>query len=380
MVKNRKVTIKTSARLHFNSLKMNQAGGRGCGGVGVAIEEPSLEMEFSLNSKVVVLGGSEYLAKKTELFAKNILKYLRLNTGVKIEIKNFFQSHNGLGSGTQVGLSVGKGVSMLFGKKLSVKDIAIINKRAGVSGIGYYSFLYGGLIVDGGYRMGINENKKTFSDHAPFPPSLIGRYNFPKKWKILLIIPPKHLVDNNVDEGKLFTENTPTSLNEVGAICTNTLMGLIPSLLERNYFEFINNLFDIIRFGTKKVELELNKKSLLKAMNLLDEIIVYKWKRKRRCEYAFLTSTKSMDIRCCLDPEKRYNVRDNFFRSEDVYFKKKIPFLGVSSLGPAMYSILYEDHHDIKYLLEETQKRLGKEWKVTLTSVRNKAFSCIIVK
>jgi|GEM_PF-1309164 len=379
----KKVIIKTSARLHFNSLKMNQAGGRGCGGVGVALSEPVLEMEFSYNKKVIVSGGNDYLVNKTIIFARSIIKYLGLLSGVKIEIKKFFPSHIGLGSGTQLGLGVGKGISLLYGKEIALKDIASINKRAGVSGVGYYSFMHGGVIIDGGYRMGINEDKKTFGDHASHPPSLIGRYEFPENWKILLITPTSPLVDNEVDESSLFIENTPVLLTEVGAICTNTLMGLIPSLLDKNYFEFINNLFDVIRFGTKKIELELNRKALAKVMKSLDDMLVYKWKRLDSCKYILVSDEHGLPYKRNseqLDPLKRYEVRDEFSCDMKNFSRNKIPFLGISSLGPTMYSILLEGYHNPDFLLKTMKEKIGSEWDVKIVSAKNDPYIYEIIK
>jgi len=362
---------------------MNQSGNRGCGGIGLALNEPILKLEFSYGKGINVLGGNDYLKHKTTLFASNILKYLKISSGVKIRIKKSFTSHIGLGSGTQLGLSIGKGIALLYKKKVSLKDIAFINKRAGISGIGYYSFMYGGLIIDGGYRMGSNEDKKTFGDHASSPPSLIGRYEFPKSWKILLITPAVFLANNEVDESSLFIKNTPVPLSEVEAICTNTLMGLIPGLLDKNYFEFINNLFDIVRFGTKQIELELNRKYLTKIVNLLNDILVFKWKRLKNCKYILISDEQKLLDREMIDyfnPTKRYEVRNNFIFNKNKFFRNKIPFIGVSSLGPTMYSILSEEYCDIDYLFKKTKNSLGKDWDVKIVNAKNNPYIYELVK
>lgn len=353
---------------------MNQIGGRGCGGVGLSLDKPTLELAFSCHKKIIVSGGDDYIANKTISFARNVIKHLGLSSGVKIEIRNSFPNHMGLGSGTQLGLSVGKGIAMLYKKDLPLRDIAFINRRAGVSGIGYYSFMYGGLIVDGGYRMGLNEDKKTFGDHALHPPSLIGRYEFPKNWKILLVMPPAHLMNNSVNESALFIKNTPVPLSEVEAICTGTLMGLIPGLLDKNYFEFIDNLFDIAKLGTKKIELELSRKSLIKAMDLLDGLLTYKWKRLGSCKYILMPGGQNslyQKTNAYSSPAKRHEIRKSFVEGKNEFSKNRVPFLGVSSLGPAMYSVLSEDHHDIEYLLEAVKNKLGKDWNVEIVGARN---------
>jgi len=379
----RKVIITTSARLHFNSLKMNQSGGRGCGGIGLTLNKPVLKLEFTHNKKISVLGGDDYIKNKVINFARGIIKKLKVSSGVKIEIKKSFPSHIGLGSGTQLGLGVGKGVSLLFKKNIPLNEIAFVNKRAGISGIGFYSFMFGGLIVDGGYRMGPFEDKKTFGDHASHPPPLIGKYKFPKNWKIILITPSLSTSKCELNESEIFIKNTPVLLSDVEAICTNTLMGLIPSLLEEKYFEFIDNLFDVVRLGTKKIELELNRKYLFEVTNLLSNLLVFKWKRLGRYKYILVSdqqkiSHKKMDD--CLDPTKRYKVKKDFILSNRKFFKNRLPFIGVSSLGPAMYSILLDGFHDVDYLLRETQQKLGRGWNVEIVSARNNSCFCKVVK
>lgn len=373
-MKSRKVIIKTSARLHFNSLKMNQIGERGCGGVGLSLDEPNLELEFSRHKNIIVSGDDDYIVNKAAYFARSVIKYLKISSGVKIEIKKYFPSHIGLGSGTQLGLSVGEGIALLYGKIISLKDIAFINKRAGVSGIGYYSFIYGGFIIDGGYRMGPNEDKKTFGDHASHPPVLIGRYGFPKNWKVLLITPSVVPKENEIDESSLFIKNTPISLSEVEAICTSTLMGLVPSVLDNNYFEFIDSLFDVARFGTKKIELELNKEYLKKVMKSLGDTLIFKWRRLGNCKFILASDKQKLKhgkMGEYLDPAKRYEFKKDFISNKKNVFEGRIPFLGISSLGPTMYAILSEEHHDIKYILRETRQKLGDDWNVKIVNAKN---------
>jgi beta-ribofuranosylaminobenzene 5'-phosphate synthase len=348
----KKITITTSARLHFNSLKMNEAGGRGCGGVGLSLKDPSLQISFSMADKVVVLGGNYFLRKEANQFAKNILEYLDISSGVNIKIINFFPNQVGLGSGTQLGLSIGRGISLLYGKKLNLCKIASITRVAGVSGIGFYSFSRAGLIIDGGYKMGEKEIKKNFGDHSPTPPPLIGRYPFPRKWKILLITPRRPLFEiSEIDEKKLFLKNTPIPSAEVGVICTNVLMGLVPSLQEKDYFKFIDHLSEITTIGTKKIELELNCRSLQLINRRLSDCLAYKLVRVKNQQYKLWPNQMFLDV--------------------DKYSRDKIPFLMLSSLGHTFYSILLEDYHNIDSIMKSVKKRLPLGWDAKLTEARN---------
>ena len=389
----KKITITTSARLHFNSLKMNAIGGRGCGGVGLALESPILEMNFYPNKNISVVGGTSHFQKKSSLFAKAILNYIK-KPGVTIKINKSFLNQIGLGSETQLGLSIGKGISLLYNHNLSLKKIASITKRAGISGIGYYAFFRGGLIIDGGYKMGLSEEKRTFADHASSPPPLTGNYKFPKNWKILLIIPRQSTIDvSKFDENKFFEENCPVPLKEVEAICTDVLMGLIPAVKESDYFNFIEYLSHLLNLGTKKIELELNKKRINETNKKLDGLLANKFIRIQKCKYILIPNNivfTKKDLLRYTDLRQRYSTdiilnKLSLNNSEinrylmDLqslltikYPPNKIPFLGLSSLGATMYSILLSDYHKIDYILKETRKILRKDWLVMLVSARNK--------
>jgi len=350
----KKVIITTAGRLHFNSLKMNAVDGRGCGGIGVALKDPALKIIFSLANKIVITGADAMLRKKVENFAKNFLLYIGVNRGINIKIIKFFPGKVGLGSGTQLGMSVGRGISLLYGKKISLRLIAEITKRAGISGIGYYAFSKGGLIVDGGYWMGKTEAKKTFADHNPTPPPLIARYSFPTNWKVLLLTPKKSLPKiSSLDEAKLFIENTPVPMKEIGVICTNVLMGIIPSLQEKDYFKFIEYLSKIGNLGTKKVELELNYNLLNYFNNKFSNLLARKLIRLSANKYYWQVSSDSKVF------EKKYPSR-------------KIPFLMLSSLGTTFYSILLDGYHDFDYIKRELKRGLPNDWTVNLTSVNNR--------
>lgn len=347
------VVITNSARLHFNSLKMNAVGGRGCGGLGVSLEEPVMKIEFSKSAQLVILGGSSHLRNKIRVFAKDILCYLNIEKGAQIKIVKYFPNQVGLGSETQLGLSVGRGLSLLFDKKLSQAQAAKITKCSGVSGVGYYAFSKGGFVVDGGYKIGKNEAKKNFADHCPTPPPLITRAPFPGEWKILLITPTETTKKiSNLDEGKFFTKHTPIPMKEVGVICSEVLMGMIPSLKEKDYFRFIDFLSRINYIGTKKIEFELNRKYFEFFNSRLSGLLANKLMRKREGCYAW----QRRGDQVCL---------------QNKYPKDKLPFLSLSSLGPTFFSVLLTDYHDVDGILEAVKGRLPAGWNVFLTRVNN---------
>jgi len=115
-------------------------------------------------------------------------------------------------------------------------------------------------------------------------------------------------------------------------------------------------------------------------MNLLKNQLIFKWKRLGNCKYVLISDEQKpplMMMEDNLNPAKRYEVRNSFMSGNDS-FKDKVPFLGMSSLGPTMYSILSEDYHDIDLIIKKIKESLGVNWDVRIENVRNEPHSYYI--
>jgi len=195
------------------------------------------------------------------------------------------------------------------------------------------------------------------------------------------------------DENKFFEENCPIPLKEIEAMCTDVLMGLIPAVKENDYFNFIEYLSHLLNLGTKKIELELNKKRINKINKELDSLLANKFVRIKKCKYILIPNNivfTKKDLLRYTDLRQRYstsiilnklsldNSEINRYPMDPQslltikYSPNKIPFLGLSSLGATMYSILLSDYHKIDYILKEARERLQKDWLVVLVNARNK--------
>lgn len=315
--------------------------GRGCGGIGLALKNPKIVLEFSRADEVCIYGAIGELKNKIHKFAASICAREKNIKGVKIIVTELFPQHVGLGSGSQLGLSIGVGICKLYGKVVDYKKIAETTGRAGVSGIGYHAFINGGLVVDGGYRVGRKEVKKNFADHANYPPQLLFKGDFPLSWKVLLILPPSNGL-SGADEAKFFRASTPVSDEDANKICSRVLMGMLPAVLEGNYFEFIENLWIVSHLGTKKCELEMN-----------NNVVEY-------------TNKKLAGV---LSLKTNNDVPKGGLKS--AFSKNKVPFLSLSSVGSTLYAFLLEGYHDYNSIFLEVRNRMPASWPVYLTCAQN---------
>ncbi len=243
--------IKTPSRIHITLIDLNGSIGRIDGGVGLALENPFIEIKAKECDGIEIVGEAENL-ERFKIVAEKMAKIT--GNGVKIEVLSDYKSHVGLGSGTQISLAVGEAFNKLYNLGLSVREIAEIVGRGGTSGIGVAAFQFGGFIVDGGHS---KKEKKDFlpsSASKAKPPRVIVRHDFPD-WKVILAIPDlKGFYGRR--EVDLFQKNCPIPIEEVRELCHLILMKLIPAVVEKDLDEFSFAIRRIQEIGFKRVEVE----------------------------------------------------------------------------------------------------------------------------
>lgn len=259
--------ITTPSRIHMTLIDLNASIGRMDGGIGFALEEPSIVVRAKESDTIETVGP---LKERAEDAARRVLKALDIDSGIRIEIERAYPQHIGLGSGTQVALATGKSVCKIYEKDLTVRKIARIVGRGGTSGIGIAAFEKGGFILDGGHS---TREKKDFlpssASKAPPPPALV-RYDFPD-WKVALVIPKTKEEVAGAREVGIFQKYCPVSLAEVQKLSHLILMKILPSLLEEDIEAFGNGINRIQEIGFKKIEVGLQPQEVRDLMELCRE-------------------------------------------------------------------------------------------------------------
>lgn len=172
------ITVRTGSRLHFGLWAWGAEHARQFGGVGMMIDRPAFALQFSQADKLEAIGpGSE----RVERFAQHVLDYwgtTPTDLPLRIEVLDIPREHVGLGVGTQLGLSVARGVAEWMGKAdVPADELARAAGRGLRSAVGTHGFLQGGLLVDAG---------KSASDTVG---QLATRVTVPDAWRVLLVIP-----------------------------------------------------------------------------------------------------------------------------------------------------------------------------------------------
>lgn len=151
--------------------------GRKFGSIGLSLSAPHLVLTASRADKLQIAGGIDSKgATRANNIAQQLIKNLNLTGSVALNIQQVIPEHAGLGSGTQLVLAIGAAISKLYHLDLTTSQIAMLTGRGNRSGIGIAAFDLGGLLIDGG--------RKAIGNVPP----LLARYDFPKSWRVLLIL------------------------------------------------------------------------------------------------------------------------------------------------------------------------------------------------
>src|ERR1044071_5539244 len=106
------VFVETSARLHFGVLDLRGDRGRWFGGIGASASPPTLLVSATPSQTLIVDGDD---ADRAEEYARQFLTYYQIGGGGLVRVHRALPRHTGLGSGTQLALSVARALAEVHG-------------------------------------------------------------------------------------------------------------------------------------------------------------------------------------------------------------------------------------------------------------------------
>jgi beta-ribofuranosylaminobenzene 5'-phosphate synthase len=252
------VVIRAPSRLHFGLIDLHGGLSRVDGGIGLAISHPHTILSARIAPELRTDGGTPEMNRRATEAARAILDHQGISGGASLTVHTSPSEHVGLGAGTALGLSAARAVCELYRLNLSVREMARVVGRGGTSGIGTGAFHGGGFIVDGGHSFGKSADKELFLPSAAAkglrPPPIIARHDFPDEWNILLVIPHTLLRIHGDEEREMFTRACPVPEAEVGEICREVIMRVLPGLIDHDLDLFSAGINRIQHLGFKSVE------------------------------------------------------------------------------------------------------------------------------
>lgn len=217
------VTVTAAARLHLGFLDMNGGLGRRFGSIGLAIDRPATRLTIR-RARALSVEGPE--AERASRHLGLLASRLGLIPAYRLTIHEAIPAHAGLGSGTQLALTVATALRRLEGLDPDNLGDAVLLRRGARSGIGFGVFERGGLIVDGG------RGAQTLA------PPVIARMDFPPDWRVVVVLDPTAEGVHGREEQAAFAGLGDFSAASAAEICRLVLIKALPALAEHDIGSF----------------------------------------------------------------------------------------------------------------------------------------------
>ncbi len=221
------VRVRGGARVHFGLIDPGGAATRRFGGAGLMVEDPPLEVTVERAHRLEVVGS---LAQRATEFARRFTG--QDSPPYRIGVSLSRPDHVGLGTGTQLGLAVARGIASLEGDDQTTVDLALRVGRGRRSAVGVHGFERGGVIVEAG--------KKSDPSISP----LLGRYRFPLAWRVVLMLPRGQQGVSGLPEENAFGDMDRPGESVVDKLSRLLLLGIIPGLVEADLDTFGEALYE----------------------------------------------------------------------------------------------------------------------------------------
>lgn len=269
--------IKVKPRFHCGLISLHSDAYRKFGGVGFAIQEPSLTIKVNNiengSGQVNIKDNRAYglsIGEKISIERKvnRIIKSLGLDDDFFVNIEGELLPHIGLGSGTSTVLGIIESISILKKIELKKEQIQLLSRRGGTSGVGIESYFNGGAVLDIGHLQS-KSNWLPSSDQVPKNiPLTISRADVPI-WPITMIIPENTMGAHGAEERDFFKNNLPLNDFDSFYSCYHSVFGIYGSIIERDFNLFSKSLNKIQQSEWKKREISRypDLKNMIEKMN-----------------------------------------------------------------------------------------------------------------
>jgi len=252
---------------------MNSAGYRINGGVGFAINSPSIRLKVTASRKMEVLDRRRIpLDKRERERLCSLLEVVQsgaeLRDAAIVEIFDSPSSHNGFGTGTGTRLGTIEGLLEINQRALPREAIIALSNRGGTSGIGINTYFDGGIVVDIGHS-GVSKQLPSSNLEGYRGAPLKMASGLMPDWKIGICVPDEIQALTREQESELFRETCPINDAEVYETLYHSIYGIYGSAIDARFDDFCSAINKIQEFAWKKAERSLYGKNLNEIEDVL---------------------------------------------------------------------------------------------------------------
>ncbi len=225
------IGVTAHARLHLGFLDLEGSLGRRFASLGVAIAAPVTRLRLSRSPSLSVEGPEQERARR---YLQALAGASGHSLAYRLVVEEAIPAHAGLGSGTQLALSIGTAYGLLEGREMPPAQVGALLRRGARSGVSIGTFQSGGLVVDGGKAEG-----------GDAPPIIVA-LPVPEAWRVILLFDNSLQGVHGQNELEAFANLPPFSAEQSAYLCRLTLMQALPALAEGDLRGF-GNAVDVIQ-------------------------------------------------------------------------------------------------------------------------------------
>jgi len=263
--------IKTFSRLHLSLIGMGTAGYRVNGGIGFALNSPSLEIICSPanGSEIQIEDRREFPLEGTQIqgleaLLSGFLKNNGVAAGASFTITGTVPTHGGFGSSTAIRLACLEALSKLFDLKMSREQLVLASGRGGTSGIGINTYFDGGFVFDIGHPADGAEFAPSGAKNSHTPSVALTQLPMPN-WDIGICFPKNIPLKTQLEELRFFRSHCPLPAADIHEILYHSVYGITAAVKENDFDRFCEAIRTIQHTAWKKGERSLYGEPLQKV-------------------------------------------------------------------------------------------------------------------
>ena len=272
-----KVEIQSNARLHLSLFSMHDTGLRINGGIGFAIEAPSIVVTASPSKKFTVSDNRDFaLSEEAQIRLINSLEtsynLYSLDQPVAIDIYGDAIANHGFGSGTAVRLSCLEALMIMNDLDVSNSELVRLSGRGGTSGIGVNTYFSGGIILDLGVRNTNSIHGPSSLSEVNIGSSLVLQKHDMPDWDIGICMPLSIPSVSREEEIEFFKKTCPINENESHKALYHSVTDIFASVYEHDKDSFEHGIRELQKCAWKKAERGIHGSDLSDLESVLYEV------------------------------------------------------------------------------------------------------------
>lgn len=241
--------------MHDSGLRMN-------GGIGFAIDSPSIIIEANITEKCTVNDKRKYRLtnEANDKLIQSIEEACNIHSlshGVSIDISGDALANHGFGSGTAIRLSCLEALMILNNVEVISSELVRLSGRGGTSGIGVNTYFSGGMIIDAGVIKSRYDHKPSSLSTSNSPSLVLKQFDMPD-WDIGICIPENIKPLTHKQEKEFFKNTCPIKESEAHKALYHSVAGVCSSILDLDKDGFEYSVRELQKCEWKKSERELH--------------------------------------------------------------------------------------------------------------------------